>query len=192
MKKKNLIFKPGFFLLLAVMVFFLDYDAFFAAVISVAVHEIGHLTAMEFFHIKMKNIAFSCSGMNIGYDGKYTPYLQEIAVAFSGPAANMFLSLLALIIFKKAEDESFIILLAISTAVGIFNLLPVKYLDGGKILHCILSLFFGPRFADAFLIIISKIFIVLILFSGLYLFYMSGYNFTLLLSAVWLLYVVNR
>ena len=82
-------------------------------------------------------------------------------------------------------------LILFNAALCIYNLLPIKYFDGGKILYSILSVIIGPFAAERFVEIVSRLLTLFILFAGIFLFYESRYNFTMLIAAMWLLYVVN-
>ena len=71
-------------------------------------------------------------------------------------------------------------------------MLPIKGLDGGKMLQSFLSLVFDSFGVETVLRCLGYIFSVFVLISGTVVFFKSGFNFTLLIGAVWLLSVVKE
>ena len=189
---KKLSIKCGFFLALSVLILFFDTEPLTAALIAAAVHEAGHLIAIKVLGVKKEKITVSACGMNIIYDGRYTPYFCDIIIAASGPVLNFILAGACAAIYKETGSTYVSEVMIFSAALAVFNLLPVKYFDGGKILYSVIAIILGPFPAERFISITGKLTALGILALGIFLFFESRYNFTLLLAAIWLLYVVNR
>lgn len=73
----------------------------------------------------------------------------------------------------------------LNLALGCFNLLPVGRLDGGRALHCLLSMSIGPAAEEAEAVL-DRVLIAFLLALGVLLIGWGG-SFTLLLVALWLL-----
>ena len=74
------------------------------------------------------------------------PFVQtpeELAAALAGPAANLAAAWLCC----RAEGGA--LFAGLNLALGCFNLLPVGRLDGGRALHCLLSMSIGPAAEEA-------------------------------------------
>ena len=190
MSKKIIIYR-GFFALLSVMVFFLDTSSFFAALLAVAVHEAAHLSAMSLFGLHADKIALTSGGINITYDGKYTPYFYDILIALAGPMANILCTSLSAAAYSKTGSDFAAEMTVFNTALCVFNLLPVKYFDGGRIIYSILAAIIDPITAEKIIEVFTVFFAVMIFFFGVYLFYKTKYNFTMLIAALWLFYIVK-
>ena len=103
-------------------------------------------------------------------------YPAELCILLAGPVANLSLALLFYIIGERA-------LLAQSLMLGIFNLLPIRMLDGGRALETALSAFLPLTAAasiaetvsalTSFSLIISSLYIVFRTGEGAYLVFLS-------------------
>ena len=165
-----------------------DPETVLAAATAVTVHELGHLAAMRMLSVKGNTLALSACGMSISYDDRKTTYLTDIIIAISGGAANLILFLLC----RTGGDSYYIDALCVfNIFLCAFNMLPVKALDGGRALYALLSYLFSPDTADRVTEFTGRITAFGLIISGVVLFIVSGYNFTVLITAFWLLRVVN-
>ncbi len=97
-------------------------------------HELGHLSAMFFFGEKVRSVQLGYFGMKIDCGDRIFPAGRETVIALAGPAVNLMLAaVFRLLGFKEV--------FSLNLALALFNLLPVKMLDGGRIL----ALFISPR-----------------------------------------------
>ncbi len=129
---------PGFAAVFAAAVFFLDYESLFCLLVSVAVHEAGHLIVMLIFGVPVLRFEATALGLNIVYGGAAVSYIEEAVMALSGP----FIGLGAAFLFSAYD---YTLLAGMSAALSFFNLLPAYPLDGGRALMAVLCRFFGDR-----------------------------------------------
>ncbi len=95
-------------------------------------HELGHLMVMAICGITAKRILFYGAGIKILPDKQFcfTDFGTEFLVLIAGSAANF----LAAFLMAGSEIMEIKLFSAINMAIGAFNLLPLQYLDGGKLL----------------------------------------------------------
>lgn len=122
------------FALAAALIYLLDGQGIFAlAVVSAAVHELGHYAVLAAFGAKPYLLRLELTGAAMYFDESRLSYRQELAAALAGPAAGFLLAIAAAMM--KAH-----ILAGVSLVLSMFNLLPVGGLDGGRVLSALLSM----------------------------------------------------
>ena len=159
----------------ALMVLVLPFKLLISAVLAATIHECFHILALMLCKNQIRRIRVGFGGAVIETE-LMTP-LQELFCAAAGPIGS-FLCLLMV---------RFMPLVALCALFqGLFNLLPIHSLDGGRILHCVCILLV-PRWADrishAFSILTCMI--VICIFIWLY---FRFHHLILLLFAGYFLY----
>ena len=167
----------SFFWLLAILLCFDFREEIRLALLFSILHELGHLTAIIVTGQRPKQIAFGLFGMTIVKRSDMScNYSAEIFTALAGPLVNVLFSSIFYCVFKSSGKPVFMTAFAVNFLIAAFNLMPVFSLDGGRALECTLKMRFEASF----------IFIVIIDFIGAFVLIKSGYNFTLLLIALYL------
>ena len=115
------------------------------ALLAAALHECGHLIALRLLGGRVRRIAIYPFGGEIQTDGKLFSYPQSMFLSFAGIAVNLACAPLAF----SSLPQFFVLFGRGSLALALFNLLPVRRLDGGDILFNFLSLFLLPARAEA-------------------------------------------
>ena len=105
-------------------------------------HELGHLTALALVKAKIERIRLTAFGAEIRADTRYLPYGREIFCTLAGPAVNL---VLAVVLARAAGNY---LLAGANLFLGVFNLLPLPSLDGGRALHLAVSWATDPLLAD--------------------------------------------
>ncbi len=180
----------GGFLLTAAALFWLESGSLLLwAALACVLHEAGHIIAIRAMGGKIRALRLSVVGAELVFSsGHGLSYLQEIFAAVSGPAVNLTLALVcARLIPASAGGEGLYLFTGLNLAFGVFQLLPVLPLDGGRALLALLELLWQPAPARRVLEIFSLLFEALLLGLGATAFLRTGTNFTLLLVAFWLL-----
>lgn len=108
-------------------------------------HELGHVAAAWGWGIPVKALRLDLFGARMELCG-LVPYRAELAVAAGGPLVSLLAASLALPLGRIWEGAY--LFAAVSLGLGALNLLPVKGMDGGRMLFCLLAMLFGERAAD--------------------------------------------
>jgi len=130
------------FLLLAAGLIYLDGTVLFVQVLAACVlHEGGHFLAARVFGSRVCALRLTMAGAEMKLDPNVQlSYAQDVLLAFAGPAVNLAAAWLAVL----ADANLFA---GLNLSLGLINLLPIRPLDGGRILTDLLSLF-GPELAE--------------------------------------------
>ncbi len=171
----------GGFLLLAALLFYFDEQCLLPrALAACALHELGHLAAIRALGGRVERMVLGAAGAEIRLRGSCAlSYGGEILAAAAGPAVNLALAWLL--------GGWFPVFAGMSLALGLFNLLPVYPLDGGRILyHALAALRDEGTAARACRRLTAGLSLVTAA-AGTAVLWRSGRNFTLLLVGGWLL-----
>lgn len=120
------------FLYLALLILLLPLRWVAAAICAAAIHECCHILAILLcggritaFRIGQGGAVLETGALSTGY---------ELVCALAGPAGSLLL---------LAASQVWPLLAVCAFVQGIFNLMPVYPMDGGRVLHCAASLLFG-------------------------------------------------
>lgn len=144
-------------------------------------HELGHLAAFLCRGYPPLELHFEYSGIRLVPQKHFHPMGQEIFFLASGSAVNLFCFLL-LWLFQLPIPAFFHLVL------GVFNLFPLKGLDGGQILKLLLERLLGLELGETVSTVVSWIADILLVSGGLILFWKTG-NFTLLLTVFYFFFL---
>lgn len=157
------------------------------AIFSSVFHEAWHLAAMVAVGNPPECVRLELTGMNIKRMQSVKISLKnELLIALCGPAANAFIFIICIIVLCFYEHEFILTTACINLILMVFNLLPVKRLDGGMALYFLLSQKFDADLCSRILKITSIFFIAVMYLWGIYVFVASKYNFSVLMIAVFL------
>ena len=120
---------PCSYFLAAMLILLLPIRLLTAVVLAAAFHELCHLVALAAFSSPIYGIRIKPTGAVIRTD-PLSP-VQELVCAAAGPMGSLLLLILS---------DMFPLLAFCGLIQGLFNLLPVYPLDGGRILRQLLSI----------------------------------------------------
>ena len=136
----------GGFALLAAWFFLANgWRNLFTVLSAAAVHEAGHWLLLRLLGARVLSLRFSALGAVLETDSGRLSYGGELAAVLAGPAANL---LAALALTAPGRDE-FLAAAGANVVLCIFNLLPVRPLDGGRALFLLSSWLAGPAAGEA-------------------------------------------
>lgn len=155
-------------------------DSFFM-ICSAAIHELGHLLAVKMCNISPRGFYIGlCGGdMQINSSSSYT---SDICVYLGGIFAN---AVMLCIFYKTAFGYH-------NASYALLNALPISELDGGKALRSALSCFLNPYTADRVCSYVSYAALFIVWQLGIYLFFKTSSNLTLLIFCVYLFTVPEK
>jgi stage IV sporulation protein FB len=113
--------------------------------VAALLHELGHMAAAWGWGIPIGALRLDLFGARMELCG-LIPYRAELAVAAGGPLVSLLAASFALPLGGLWEGAY--LFAAVSLGLGALNLLPVRGLDGGRMLSCLLAMLLGERAAD--------------------------------------------
>lgn len=144
---------------------------------AATLHELGHCAAVYMVRGRIALLRLSAVGAQLALEGTLS-YKQEMLCALAGPVFNVGAAVLA----ACSGWETFA---GINLVLGIFNLLPIRALDGGRFIGCAVALVLGQETGGRICKIVDFMFAASVAAVGVMLFFVNG-SLTLLLIAVWL------
>lgn len=169
----------GGFLLLMAWLNYCDAQSLLPAALSAAAaHELGHLTAIYVAGGQVSRLRLTAVGAELRLEGTLS-YGRELLCALAGPLVNLLLA------FGAARLGA-VVFAGLNLVLGLFNLLPLSALDGGRALSCLTALLLGPESARRLLVCIDIVLTAVLLACGSAVLGAGG-SVTLLLVAVWVL-----
>lgn len=102
------------------------------------IHELGHWAVLRLLGAEIHEVRVSILGAAMKIDSTRLTYGRELAATLAGPAANF----LAALVLTTLKEE---MVAGAHLALGIFNLLPIRPLDGGRAMYLTATWIFGPE-----------------------------------------------
>ena len=180
MKTGRVEISPGFLLLGAWLNYMDEQGIFWHTIIGCGIHELCHLLVLRLMGIPVQRVRITIVGAEICVGGGMS-YGGEMAAALAGPTGNLLLAWLASRMFGGE------VFAGVNLILGLFNLLPVGRLDGGRVLNCAAACLLGPDFGELVSEGVSGLCLMGLCLAGGWSFYRFG-NLTLLLISVWMVY----
>lgn len=146
--------------------------------IAAIIHELGHLLMMKLTGVRITGLRLRLFDVMIEAD-EPPSFTADILATSGGVMANLLFFVLLLPFGTKLSLPHLVL--------GLFNLLPVMSLDGGRLLYLCMSRRFSARVCDRTIRILSFLFILPLMTAGIYLLLASSYNYTLLAVSLYLL-----
>lgn len=175
---------PSALVLLAAFLLFSRRLTLPAAIISAAFcHELAHVLALRILHAPPRRLTLSASGAELYVPGlDRLSYGGEMLAVAAGPVCN--LALWALLSLTGAEPLA--PFAGAHLILGALNLLPVRPMDGGRLLWLLAALCTEPYTADRVSRVIGAAVSAALLALCLYLTASTGGGLFLLPGALWL------
>ena len=155
---------------------------FLLAMVSVVLHEYGHVYAAHVF-------GKSCGGITLHMFGGVAlvempeDNMEEAVVAVAGPLVSLILALIFGGVFYYYPNIHWAVIAYLNLVIFVFNLLPVFPLDGGRATRALLAQWFGQERGNRWAFNFTK----LLLATGMLYCIVSGSFYTaVLVLAVWL------
>lgn len=155
-------------------------------VASVALHELGHIAALCFFKSQPDEIVFGIFGIRIQQNKYILSDFKQAIVVLCGPLVNVVLFAVFFLANLAFEGQILLMISAVNLIMGVFNLLPILPLDGGRILFYLLGLFFDEKIVCGIMRIVCIVLLCVLALLGVLLALKTGLNFSLIATGVYL------
>lgn len=149
------------------------------------IHEIGHLIAGLLLGLKVKNITIMPFGVSVNFEDYSNKYIiKKIIIATAGPLVNLVIVILGM--YNNWNED----VIYANALIGMFNLIPLYPLDGGRILKYIIQLTTNSKEAETFAYKLSNILIVILtLISSIGILFMQNIGIVFILAYLWILII---
>lgn len=167
-------------------------------------HELGHLFAGLLLGFKPQSLGINPLGLSINFRIKTEDYnerirkgnvlaIKKLIIASSGPVVNFILAILFTITDWKMFGIQKEFLIYSNILIGIFNLIPIYPLDGGRILKNILHIATGLENTYSYTNFISKLSIVILtMFASIIIFYVQNISILFIIGYLWYLVITEN
>ncbi len=170
MKKNWISVSPSFFFPLAFLFWKSPPREIFLFLLSIFLHEGSHLLTISLLGEKAENISLSVTGASIRLSSRYVSYRKEILLYLAGPLGNLLGMALSLFLLRIEFTKEGMFFFFCNALLAIFNLLPVRGLDGERALFAFLCLLIDMEKAQFFCLLISRCTLLVLFLFSLHLF----------------------
>lgn len=177
--------KIGFFAAMLFLSLLITHSYFaVAALCAVLIHELGHILIAKIRNIKFAECRISIFGAGLTPCYNDYSYTDEIILCIGGPAANIITAFLMLFLFAGSKNEIILYFIVSSITLALFNLMPIKDLDGGRILYSLLCICNDPYRSERILSVISFILIFIFWIISVYFILIAKANLSLFVFSI--------
>ena len=183
-------------------------EIYLILLLFVAIHEIGHLIVGLLLGFKPRELQINIAGVRIEFEPKIEEYNKKVLkgsslcikraiVAMAGPITNFLI--IAVMQFLSMLNPNFILsdmcvkVVYANFLIGIFNLIPIYPLDGGRILKELLHIVKGLKKSYIYTYKMSKVTIItLTAISSIIILYIRNFAVVIILMYLWCLFFWER
>lgn len=163
---------------------------------SILLHELGHCLAARPYRIRIPRILLLPIGGMAQFERIPRQPQAELIITGAGPAVNFAIVLAILAFHGIPRDASFLtqsalnlnsilgLLFYVNLLMGLFNLLPIFPMDGGRILRALLAYRFSYLQSTRWAVRVSRCLIVIGVFLAL--FYLNNFLMAALFTFIWI------
>lgn len=164
-------------------------------IIIILIHEISHSMIATYYGIKINEIEIFPFGAVAKTENLFelNPY-KEIVIAIVGPISNFIMLFISIVIefHMNTQAEWMYFFIFSNLTIGLFNMLPILPLDGGRILRAYINTKTDFKKATQIVIRISKLIVIFMFFYGIYLSIQSFEKIYISGIAVFLYFKTNK
>lgn len=182
-------------LLMILIVILSKIEIYILFILFIMCHELSHMIIGMILGFKPKVLKLNPLGVSIEFynyeENSRVNRWKRIVTYLAGPMINFILTIL--FYFIKIDILLKTKIIYTNILIGIFNLIPILPLDGGKILKEILRIFYNHKIASVFMIYITKtVLIILTLTYSIAIFQIKNITIFLLIIYLWYLYIIEE
>lgn len=162
--KKTEFFLKIFYLSLLLFLILQSYLFF----IFIALHEIGHLICGILLGYKVKKFTLLPFGFSLCFKEVFIKPRDNIIISLFGPLTNLIFFACFYLIYLIFPFTQIKVLIDVNLLLLVFNLIPVGFLDGGRLLKEVLSMYISFRVANIVINLNGIIFGCIMLMVSIY------------------------
>lgn len=173
-------FELSYFFLSALTVFIaIDKTGMFLPMmVSILIHEFCHILFLKLYKCKITKLSLKIGTVGIRYQDRMS-ISQKIITLSAGPASNLIICIITYLL-------RFYSFSAINLILFLYNILPIKGLDGGELVYSLIQKNYGLSLADKVQTVLS-ITLIIVFIVIFILMYLGGVvNYSLLLFCIYL------
>ena len=180
--------------LILILLLFSMNSSFILAFISIAIHEMSHITLAKYKGCEISRFKINFYGTNAVVSNiDEVSSWDKLQIYLIGPISNFIIALLCVGVKKYYNFEFLDSLISVNLGLGLFNLLPAYPLDGARIIEVILSRKMLYKKSNNIICILSiMISVVIITITIMLGIFIKDINITLIASAGVILYFTNE
>ena len=186
--KQRVSLSPGFLLLFFWFATVNGWSVSLMILGAAAVHELGHGLVLKLFGGQIDALRIGMFGAVMESNLSRFSYGRELAVVLAGPLVNF----LCALVLSATGDAHWFAAIGANLVLGLFNLLPIRPLDGGRALYLLVAWFFEPEAGDWAVRCLGTVSAVALAFGLLYFMWQTGGSLWLLPPSVSLLLLAVR
>lgn len=183
--------RGGFLLLVAALIFFDTTGLFFWVALAAALHEAGHMLGLFLVGGRVQRCELSLRGVNLEIPAfPALSYGRDLIATLAGPAVSLLTAFASSALALRFGLSNLYVLAGVALTQGLFNLLPARALDGGRVLHLLIGWIRDERVADRVLKVSTVCSAGALAVVGVLVFMRASFNFVLLLGAIYAVLVL--
>lgn len=148
-------------------------------IISILLHESAHALCLYIFKCKIKSVKLLIGTLRIEYEENIKDF-EKIISLIAGPFMNIILAILTY--YLKNE-----LYFAINIVLALYNLLPIKGLDGGAIFELFLLNFLPYKTVSKIILFTSLVVLSILIFLFILLLEDISFNYSTILFVLYLI-----
>ncbi len=191
---------------IAILIFLLteQLNIYIVFMLFAIIHELGHILTGIILGFKPKNIEvlpigisacfyMQCDDYNkkINYANRFV--LKKVIISCAGPITNFIIAIIFYFFDFSIFNISREFIIYTNLIIGIFNLIPIYPLDGGRIIKNILHIKIGLKESYKYTKIIANLsIIILTIFSSMAILYLKNISIVLILIYLWGIVIIQN
>lgn len=191
---------------IAILIFLLteQLNIYIVFMLFAIIHELGHVLTGIILGFKPKNIEvlpigisacfyMQCDDYNkkINYANRFV--LKKVIISCAGPITNFIIAIIFYFFDFSIFNISREFIIYTNLIIGIFNLIPIYPLDGGRIIKNILHIKIGLKKSYKYTKIIANLtIIILTIFSSMAILYLKNISIVLILIYLWGIVIIQN
>lgn len=153
-----------YFLFIILLCLFFDNYEFLIFFISISLHEFSHCIVGVCLGYTTRSIKIYPFGLSVKFEQKYIKPIDDLIISLSGPLINLIIYIIFFLVSKNIPYFKFV--WRANLILFFFNMLPVNFLDGGRILKLVLKFYVNYFLGYTITNLIGFIFGCIILFEA--------------------------